>query len=45
MDDIERFEQLITSDYCCISIVTYEEQYALEVVRQAALGLNRDVWI
>lgn len=45
MDDIERFEQLITSDYCCISIVTYEEQYALEIVRQAALGLNRDVWI
>lgn len=45
MDDIERFEQLITSDYCCISIITYEEQYALEIVRQAALGLNRDVWI
>lgn len=45
MDDFKRFEQLITGGYCCISIVTYEEQYALEIVRQAALGLNRDVWI
>ncbi len=45
MDDIERFEQLITGGYCCISIVTYEEQYALDMVRQVALSLNRDVWI
>jgi len=45
MDDIERFTKLVTGGYCCISIVTYEEQYALEVVRQAALGLNRDLWI
>jgi SpoVK/Ycf46/Vps4 family AAA+-type ATPase len=45
MDDIERFEQLITGGYCCISVVTYEEQYALEMVRQVALSLNRDVWI
>ena len=45
MDDIERFEQLITGGYCCISIVTYEEQYALEIVRQVALGLSRDMWI
>ncbi|MHC4460294.1 MAG: AAA family ATPase [Planctomycetota bacterium] len=45
MDDIERFEQLISGGYCCISIVTHEERYALEIVRQAALSLNRDVWI
>ncbi len=45
MDDIERFTQLITGGYCCISIVTYEEQYALEIVRQVALGLSRDLWI
>ncbi|MDH4239378.1 MAG: AAA family ATPase [Phycisphaerae bacterium] len=45
MNDIERFTKLITGGYCCISIVTYEEQYALEIVRQAALGLNRDLWI
>jgi hypothetical protein len=45
MDDIERFTKLVTGGYCCISIVTYEEQYALEIVRQVALGLNRDLWI
>ena len=26
-------------------MVTYEEQYALEIVRQAALKLSRDLWI
>jgi len=45
MGDIERFSKLVTGGYCCISIVTYEEQYALEVVRQVALGLSRDMWI
>lgn len=45
MDDIKRFEQLITGGYCCISTVTYEEQYALEIVRQVALSLSRDLWI
>lgn len=45
MEDIERFTKLVTGGYCCISIVTYEEQYALEIVRQVALGLNRDLWI
>jgi SpoVK/Ycf46/Vps4 family AAA+-type ATPase len=45
MDDIDRFTKLVTGGYCCISIVTYEEQYALEIVRQVALGLNRDLWI
>ena len=45
MDDIELFEQLIRGGYCCISIVTHEERYALEIIRQAALDLQRDMWI
>ncbi|MHC4559995.1 MAG: AAA family ATPase [Planctomycetota bacterium] len=45
MDDIERFEQLIDCGYCCISTVTYEERYALGIIRQAALDLKRDMWI
>jgi hypothetical protein len=45
MDDIERFEQLINSGNCYISIITFEEQYALEVVRQVALGLQRNMLI
>ena len=45
MDDIERFVKLISGGYCCISIVTYEEKYALEMVRQAAMGLERDLCV
>jgi len=45
MDDVKRFEQLINGGYCCISIVTHEERYALEIIRQAALDLQRDMWI
>lgn len=45
MDDFEQFEKLLEGGYCCISIVTYEERYALEIVRQTALNLNRDMWI
>jgi AAA+ superfamily predicted ATPase len=45
MDDIKQFEQLVKSGYCCISIITYEEQYALEIVRQTGLALGRDIWL
>jgi SpoVK/Ycf46/Vps4 family AAA+-type ATPase len=45
MDDIERFEQLVSGGYCCISIVTHEERYTLEIIRQVALALNRGLWI
>ncbi len=45
MDDIERFGQLVNGGNCCISIITYEEKYALEIVHQIALGLERDMLI
>jgi len=45
MDDIKQFEQLINSGYCCISIVTHEEKYALEIICQTALELKRGMWI
>ncbi len=45
MTDIERFQQLVSSGYPCITIATHEERYALEIVRQAAMGLNRDMWV
>ncbi len=45
MNDIGRLSQLITGGFACLSIVTYEEQFALEIVRQTALSLDRDVWI
>jgi SpoVK/Ycf46/Vps4 family AAA+-type ATPase len=45
MNDYKRFEELVKSDYSCISIVTYEEQYALEIIRDTAMKLNRDMWL
>jgi hypothetical protein len=45
MDDVKQFEQLIKGGYYCISIVTHEERYALEIIRQTALDLQRDMWI
>jgi hypothetical protein len=45
MDDIERIRQYVESDNRCISIVTYEEQYALDTIRQAAMDLKMSLWI
>lgn len=45
MDDFKRFEELLKEGYRCISVVSYEEQYALEIVRAAAMSLSRDMWI
>lgn len=45
MDDFERFKQIVKSCYCCISIVTNEERYALDIVRTSAEDFKRDMWI
>jgi AAA+ superfamily predicted ATPase len=45
VNDFERFEQLIIGGNCCISIVTGEERYAMEIVRQAAIKIKRQMWV
>ncbi len=45
MNDFGQFEQLIQRGYGCISIVTHEERYALEIIRKTALKLKRDMWV
>lgn len=45
MADIERFQQLLKGDSHCISIVTHEEDYALEVVRSALMATKRQMFI
>ena len=45
MDDCDRLLRLIKGGYSCISIVTHEEQYALEIVRLAALNMSRPLWL
>jgi AAA+ superfamily predicted ATPase len=45
MNDFERFEQLVESGSYCISVVTHEERYALEIVRKTATKHKRDMWV
>jgi AAA+ superfamily predicted ATPase len=45
MNDVERLEQLINAGYCCVSIISHEEQYALEIIQKAAIGQKRGMWI
>lgn len=45
MSDFQRFEQLIQAGGYCVSIITHEERYALEIVRKTAEKLKRDMWI
>ena len=45
MGDTRRFKQLIESNDSCISIVTHEERYALDIIRQVALDLKCNLWI
>ena len=43
MDDIGKIKKLIKSGCSCISVVTYEEEYVLNIIRMAALDLKSDV--
>jgi SpoVK/Ycf46/Vps4 family AAA+-type ATPase len=45
MDDCDKLLRLIRGGYSCVSIVTQEEQYALETVRLAALNVSRPLWL
>jgi AAA+ superfamily predicted ATPase len=45
VNDFEQFGQLIESGTYCISIVTQEERYALEIIRRTAARINRDMWV
>lgn len=43
--DQHRFEQLLRARHPCIAVTTFEEAYALEAVRHAALNQGRTLWI
>ena len=44
MTDQTRFEQLVQARHPCVQIITYEEDYALQVVRHAAVENGWDCW-
>ena len=45
MDDLKHIERLIRSEHPCIAIATYEENYALSLVRDASLQLGGELWV
>ncbi len=45
MNDQGRFEQLIKARHPCICIITYEEDYALDIIKQTAKRISRQLWV
>lgn len=45
MTDQERFRRLLDCRHPCVSILTFEEDFALEVVRHAAMEKPMDLWL
>jgi len=45
MNDQQQVEQLLRFGHACLSLTTYEEDYAFSLVHGAALSLNRPLWL
>lgn len=45
MSDRERFEQLLAARHSCVLMRTYEEDYALSIVRNTAIERGQDMWL
>jgi ATP-dependent 26S proteasome regulatory subunit len=42
--DIDRLEQLVASRHACISILTFEEEHAVNAAREVAMTRGCDLW-
>ena len=45
MNNEQRLEQLLLCRHACISVVTFEEDYALQLVREVAMKLGRSLHV
>jgi len=45
MTDLEHINDLLTSHHPCIAVATFEEDYVLGVLRQAAVDRGWDLWL
>jgi ATP-dependent 26S proteasome regulatory subunit len=43
--DIDVFTKLLQAQHPGVAILTFEEEYAVDVVRQAAMGRGQDLWV
>ena len=44
-NDVESLERLLRARHACVSILTFEEEHAVEVARQAAMARGWPLWI
>lgn len=44
-NDLQQLDQLLAARHPCISILTFEEEYAIDVMRQAAMARGADLWV
>src|SRR5215213_2376156 len=45
MTDLEQINQLITARHPCLAITTFEEDYVLGLLRQAAVERGLELWL
>lgn len=45
MQDQQRFEHLLRARNHCVSIITHEEDYALNLVRETAVRTGAEIWV
>src|SRR5215213_4860582 len=45
MTDLEHINDLLTSHHPCIAVATFEEDYVLGLLRQAAVDRGWDLWL
>ncbi|MCP4454097.1 MAG: AAA family ATPase [Planctomycetes bacterium] len=45
MNDFDQFERILQNGSACVSIVTHEERYALEIIRETARRRACDIWV
>lgn len=43
--DLNRLLALLAARHACVSVLTFEEEHALDVARQAAMQQSKDVWL
>lgn len=45
MTDIDRFQRLLLARHPCVSILSFEEDHALSIVRHVAVEQGKDLWL
>jgi len=44
-NDLEQFTRLMRAQHSAVAILTFEEEYAVDIVRQTVMGRGEDLWL